>query len=633
MGDSAEAQQQQQPQQQQQGQGESAARPQRRDGFRIGCYVLGETLGKGSFGKVKVAVHESSGHKVAVKILNRQKIKTSHMDKKIRREIKILKLFRHPHIIRLYEVIETASDILMCMEYVSGGELFDYIVQRGRISEANAKRFFQQIVSGVEYCHFYRVVHRDLKPENLLLDRDLNVKIADFGLSNLMLDGDFLKTSCGSPNYAAPEVISGKLYAGPEVDVWSCGVILYALLCGRLPFDEESIPALFRKIKEGRYAAPLGVSGGAKEIIQGILTVNALERSTIPQIRETEWFKDGLAPYLSLRPGELVSDVDPGVVDQQVAALVSQKMGVPLEEVTADVASGSTTDSAVAYNILLDSKKRKEVQQAQQQMLGASGASPSSSGRNQPSSLPLSRSVPSRGMHQVASIGTRVGDLPTLLSSPVMDSLLRRGPGMDFSKRYNHSRFVAPSNQPGTLRHQLSSSPPFRNSYMSSHLGGMAASAPGGGHFDPRHGVGHSAPFPGGMGFPARFHDPGGSSPQALGGSSPLFSQKGDEADSERGWRLGLFTDMSSADAITQIFECLESRGLEWKVLGQFHLAVRAVGYKPGDVRVGIRLYRVADRHDDGYIVDLTRLDGPIMTALDLLAEIYDEFRARLVAG
>ena len=118
-----------------------------------------------------------------------------------------------------------------------------------QLTEDKARRFFQQIMSGVEYCHRHNVVHRDLKPENLLLDQNLNVKIADFGLSNMMTDGEFLRTSCGSPNYAAPEVISGKLYAGPEVDIWSCGVILYALLCGTLPFDDEHVPTLFRKIK------------------------------------------------------------------------------------------------------------------------------------------------------------------------------------------------------------------------------------------------------------------------------------------------------------------------------------------------------------------------------------------------
>ncbi|GMP30635.1 hypothetical protein CsSME_00005210 [Camellia sinensis var. sinensis] len=212
-------------------------------------YKLGKTLGIGSFGKVKIAEHALTRHKVAIKILNRRKIKNMDMEEKVRREIKILRLFMHPHIIRLYEVIETPTDIYVVMEYVKSGELFDYIVEKGRLQEDEARNFFQQIISGVEYCHRNMVVHRDLKPENLLLDSKCNVKIADFGLSNIMRDGHFLKTSCGSPNYAAPEVISGKLYAGPEVDVWSCGVILYALLCGTLPFDDENIPNLFKKIK------------------------------------------------------------------------------------------------------------------------------------------------------------------------------------------------------------------------------------------------------------------------------------------------------------------------------------------------------------------------------------------------
>ena len=223
---------------------------------RIGHYRLGKNLGIGSFGKVRLAEHQLTGHKVAVKILNRNRIRQLDMDDKVRREIKILKLFYHPHIIRLYEVIYTPTDIYMVMEFVPGGELFDFIVSNGRLSEPRARTMFQQLISGVEYCHQHMVVHRDLKPENLLLDAEQQLRIADFGLSNVMKDGDFFKTSCGSPNYAAPEVISGRLYAGPEVDVWSCGVILYALLCGSLPFDDENIPNLFKKIKGGIFTLP-----------------------------------------------------------------------------------------------------------------------------------------------------------------------------------------------------------------------------------------------------------------------------------------------------------------------------------------------------------------------------------------
>lgn len=185
----------------------------------------------------------------------------------------------------------------MVLEY-AGGELFDYIVQHGKMKEDAARRFFQQIICAVEYCHRHKIVHRDLKPENLLLDENLNVKIADFGLSNIMTDGNFLKTSCGSPNYAAPEVINGKLYAGPEVDVWSCGVILYVLLVGRLPFDDEHIPSLFAKIAKGHYVVPSYMSHGASTLIKKMLAVNPVHRATIEEIRQDPWFLIDLAPYL-----------------------------------------------------------------------------------------------------------------------------------------------------------------------------------------------------------------------------------------------------------------------------------------------------------------------------------------------
>ena len=154
-----------------------------------------------------------------------------------------------------------------------------------QLEEMEARHLFQQIIAAVEYCHFHKIVHRDLKPENLLLDANKNIKVVDFGLSNIMEDGTFLKTSCGSPNYAAPEVISGNLYAGPEVDVWSCGVILYALLCGSLPFDDENIANLFRRIKAGQYNLPFSLSDHARDIIPKMLQTDPMTRITIPQIK------------------------------------------------------------------------------------------------------------------------------------------------------------------------------------------------------------------------------------------------------------------------------------------------------------------------------------------------------------
>jgi carbon catabolite-derepressing protein kinase len=212
-------------------------------------------------------------------------------------------------------VIATKTDIVMVLEYAER-ELFDYLVRKGKCGDDEARKFFQQIICAVEYCHRHKIVHRDLKPENLLIDSTKSVKIADFGLSNIMTDGNFLKTSCGSPNYAAPEVISGKLYAGPEVDVWSCGVILYVLLVGRLPFDDDYIPALFKKIAAGNFHIPGYISPGAARLIRAMLQVHPVHRITIPEIRQDPWFTKNLPKYLEPPPEEFIAtDVDLSKID------------------------------------------------------------------------------------------------------------------------------------------------------------------------------------------------------------------------------------------------------------------------------------------------------------------------------
>ncbi|KAK5131696.1 hypothetical protein LTR08_000750 [Meristemomyces frigidus] len=304
----------------------------RKDNNRMGSYNIIRTLGEGSFGKVKLATHIVSGQQVALKIISRRKLVTRDMAGRIEREIQYLQLLRHPHIIKLYTVITTPTEIVMVLEY-AGGELFDYIVQHGKMAEDKARKFFQQIVCAVEYCHRHKIVHRDLKPENLLLDENLNVKIADFGLSNIMTDGNFLKTSCGSPNYAAPEVISGKLYAGPEVDVWSCGVILYVLLVGRLPFDDEYIPALFKKIAQGNYVVPNYLSAGAVHLIKRMLQVNPVNRITVPDIRQDPWFNKDLADYLQPQREEFIDTgvdpnkpIDPYAIDKDKPKPVQERL-------------------------------------------------------------------------------------------------------------------------------------------------------------------------------------------------------------------------------------------------------------------------------------------------------------------
>lgn len=306
--------------------------PASRASQRLGQYKIVKTLGEGSFGKVKLAVHEISQQQVALKIISRRKLVTRDMAGRIEREIQYLQLLRHPHIIKLYTVITTPSEIIMVLEY-AGKELFDYIVTHGKLAENQGRKFFQQIVCAVEYCHRHKIVHRDLKPENLLLDDQLNVKIADFGLSNIMTDGNFLKTSCGSPNYAAPEVISGKLYAGPEVDVWSCGVILYVLLCGRLPFDDEYIPALFKKIAQGNYSVPNYLSQGAVRLIKRMLQVNPVNRISIQEIRQDPWFTKDLAEYLQPPVEEFIDTgvdpnkaIDPQAMDKTQPVALQEKL-------------------------------------------------------------------------------------------------------------------------------------------------------------------------------------------------------------------------------------------------------------------------------------------------------------------
>jgi len=342
----------------------------------IDHYVLGKTLGIGSFGKVKLAVHKETGIKVAIKVLNKKKVQALDMNDKVWREIRVLKLFSHPHIIRLYEVIDTPSDIFVVMEYVSGGELFDYIVAKGRLSEEEARKFFQQIVAGVEYCHKFMVVHRDLKPENLLLDASHNVKIADFGLSNMIKDGAFLKTSCGSPNYAAPEVISGQLYAGAEVDIWSCGVILYALLCGNLPFDDENIANLFKKIKGGVYTMPGYLSQGCRDLIPRMLVVDPLMRINVCQLRQHGWFLTNLPAYLSA-PADVQRPLGPGEggpnakaakvlkfpclpdedINPDVLVEVCRRLEVKRQDAVEALKSPHSNQMTVAYNLLLDARK------------------------------------------------------------------------------------------------------------------------------------------------------------------------------------------------------------------------------------------------------------------------------------
>uniref|UniRef100_A0A8D3CRF6 non-specific serine/threonine protein kinase n=1 Tax=Scophthalmus maximus TaxID=52904 RepID=A0A8D3CRF6_SCOMX len=209
------------------------------------------------------------------------------------REVSVMKILNHPNIVKLFEVIETEKTLYLVMEFASGGEVFDYLVAHGRMKEKEARAKFRQIVSAVEYCHQKRIVHRDLKAENLLLDADMNIKIADFGFSNEFKLGSKLDTFCGSPPYAAPELFQGKKYDGPEVDVWSLGVILYTLVSGSLPFDGQNLKELRERVLRGKYRIPFYMSTDCENLLKKLLVLNPGKRGSLQQIMKDRWMNVG----------------------------------------------------------------------------------------------------------------------------------------------------------------------------------------------------------------------------------------------------------------------------------------------------------------------------------------------------
>ncbi|KAF8963441.1 kinase-like domain-containing protein [Flammula alnicola] len=258
-----------------------------RDPKMIGLWKVGRTLGKGFSGHVRIARHSKTGQYAAIKIiskgslgsrvsLNRLADEVEHNLLAVEREIVVMKLIDHPNIMKLYDVWETSTSLYLILEYVQGGELFDYLCNKGRRPTEEVVGYFQQIICAVDYCHRFNIAHRDLKLENILIDHDSNIKVADFGMATWQDNsrGKLLRTSCGSPHYAAPEIISGKPYDGSISDIWSCGIILYALLAAKLPFDDDDCPALLRKISIGRFDMPQDISPQAQDLISRMLTIN-----------------------------------------------------------------------------------------------------------------------------------------------------------------------------------------------------------------------------------------------------------------------------------------------------------------------------------------------------------------------
>eukprot|EP00092_Neocalanus_flemingeri_P014572 GFUD01015721.1.p1 GENE.GFUD01015721.1~~GFUD01015721.1.p1 ORF type:complete len:775 (+),score=132.05 GFUD01015721.1:621-2945(+) len=287
------------------GEGEPSSRVSgRRTGEEphIGKYRLLKTIGKGNFAKVKLAKHIPTGKEVAIKIIDKTQLNPGSLQK-LFREVRIMKTLDHPNIVKLFQVIETEKTLYLVMEYASGGEVFDYLVLHGRMKEKEARAKFRQIVSAVQYCHQKKIIHRDLKAENLLLDSEMNIKIADFGFSNEFVPGNKLDTFCGSPPYAAPELFQGKKYDGPEVDVWSLGVILYTLVSGSLPFDGSTLRELRERVLRGKYRIPFYMSTDCENLLKKFLVLNPTRRASLEVIMKDKWMNmgyedDDLKPYI-----------------------------------------------------------------------------------------------------------------------------------------------------------------------------------------------------------------------------------------------------------------------------------------------------------------------------------------------
>ena len=258
---------------------------------KIGDYILFEQIGQGTFSKVTRAFHIITEQIVAVKILDKQKIEDEIDIERIIREIEILRSISHPNISQMYETYSTVHNFYLMMEYVDGGDLFDYISDNCFLPEQKACFFFRQLISVMEYLSELGISHRDIKPENILLDKDhSNIKVIDFGLSNYCMEHELLHSSCGSPCYASPEMLSGNPYSGITTDLWSAGIVLYSMLVGALPFDDQELHKLYEQIKLGKFYIPSTLSLEAIDLLKRILQVDPKKRITIQELKEHKWF-------------------------------------------------------------------------------------------------------------------------------------------------------------------------------------------------------------------------------------------------------------------------------------------------------------------------------------------------------
>ena len=324
-----------------------------------GQFIIGEEVGKGTFGVVRIATHIITGEKVAVKMLFKEKIVEESEKRRLEREIKILKVLRHNNIVQLYNVINTSSTIYLVMEYIKGKELFEIIVHKKKLSELESLRYYQQLISGIEYLGKIRVAHRDLKPENLLIDSKNNLKIADFGLSNIYKHNELLSTACGSPCYAAPEMLAGDKYFGLSADIWSSGIILYTMLCGRLPFEDKDNEVLYKKIQEGNFKIPEFLSDNAKDFLQKVLVVDPKKRYNILQIKKHPWFNQiDQRKYMS--KGLLLNKfIVP--IDEDIVSRMENEYEYNSKEVRLNLLGNKHNHITTTYYLLLKKKIKKGI--------------------------------------------------------------------------------------------------------------------------------------------------------------------------------------------------------------------------------------------------------------------------------
>ncbi|XP_034723732.1 serine/threonine-protein kinase SIK2 isoform X4 [Etheostoma cragini] len=325
---------------------------------RVGFYDIERTLGKGNFAVVKLARHRITKTEVAIKIIDKTQLDAVNLEK-IYREVQIMKMLDHPHIIKLYQVMETKNMLYLVTEYAKNGEIFDYLAKHGRLSELEARRKFWQILSAVEYCHNRNIVHRDLKAENLLLDGHMNIKIADFGFGNFFQPGEPLATWCGSPPYAAPEVFEGQQYEGPQLDIWSMGVVLYVLVCGALPFDGPTLPVLRQRVLEGRFRIPYFMTEDCEHLIRRMLVLDPSKRLSVAQIKEHKWmalYAPVQRPVLYQQPSTAEGEAVVGEYSEQVLRLM-HSLGIDQHKTIESLQNKSYNHFAAIYYLLVERLK------------------------------------------------------------------------------------------------------------------------------------------------------------------------------------------------------------------------------------------------------------------------------------